>query len=163
MADMYGFKVDTREMERAMSDLSRESDLADYESLTANARTMLKATVYNTPRRTGNGRAGWWPAWQELGMAGSPGTRVAVGRHTGGAKWKGQVYIADGAVVDQRKASPTASFEFINRSAVIRSGKPYRYLYALDARQHFMQKAADEAARKFQWRHEKLLRKHSAR
>ena len=159
----FGIKADTRELERAMDAVTRESLRADHEVVMLNGRTLLRAIVYNTPRSTGNGRAGWWPAWSGLGMAGTPGTPVAEGTHV----LRKQQYTAAGTFTDRSRARPEAFVEFTNTSSVQRKGgKQFRYLFVSNARgksADWMQKAADEATFKFDRQHARLLRKHSAR
>jgi len=156
------YSVDTRAMKRAMDAVSRESTRADHEVITMNARTILRAVVFNTPRDTGTGRAGWWPAWSALQNPGTPGTPRRLGAQT---DKRGRGRVAVGRVDDQRNASPQAYFEFGNSTIAIRKGGPFRYLYASNAKGKsagWMQRAADEAEFKFGKIHATMLRRHSA-
>jgi len=162
----FGVSVDIREMERAMDAIARESVKADAEIVTANARNILKSVVFNTPRLTGSGRAGWWDGWQALEMPGSPGTNVRPGvpNHVG----KRLHYYPKGTVRDERGKVGEASFETTNGTTVVRVGKksgkrsrPIGYLYLLDQHVHFMDYAAREASWKFGKAYENMLKKHS--
>ena len=150
----------TEDLERAMRDVARESDRTDYEIVTANADTLLRSVAYNTPRRTGTARAGWWPAWTALGKAGSPGTRRAYNQ------WEQpktrRKYTPDGYVVDKRRERGERSFEFVNTTHYLTpKGKRVNYIYMVDARQQFMAKAAEEATFKFERAYEKLFKRHN--
>jgi hypothetical protein len=156
---IIGLEFDTREFERAMADVARESDRADYEILTMNARTYLKSIVYNTPRDTGATRAGFWGAWESLDMSGSPGTRRSRAPFKRKKRGK-RMYIPEGTVRDDRKKRGVKEFEFINKTHYVENGKRVYYPYILNARTDFWGKGAEEAAFKFGRAYEKLLRKH---
>lgn len=149
---------DTREFERAMADVVRESDRTDHEIITMNARTLLRAVVYNTPRDTGTARAGYWPAWTALGMPGSPGTRRGYGPWKRG---KNRLMIAQGRVDDQRKARGEKYVEWGNTSHYREKGKRVNYPYIRNQKDRWLDKAEAEATFKFGRAYEKLLKKHS--
>ncbi len=150
----------SEELEKAMRDVADESDRADEEVLTMNAKGLLKSVVYNTPKDTGTTRAGWWPAWNELELSGSPGTRRKMQsweRKSGSRK-----YVPEGDVTDNRNSKQELSFEFRNRTHYVqRNGKKVYYPYVLNGRTGWMDDAASEATFKFERIHEKMLRKHS--
>lgn len=155
-----GLEFDTREFERAMADISSESDRTDFEIVTMNSRTYLRAIVYNTPIDEGAGRAGFWAAWEALENPGTPGTRrgKAPFKLKKNARDK---YVPDGTAIDKRRDRGERSFEFINRTHVVRYGKKIHYLYVLNARTDFWGKGAEEATYKFGKGYERLLKKHS--
>jgi len=148
---------DTREFERALRQVAGESDRADHEIVTMNSRTLLKSTVYNTPRDTGTARAGYWPAWQALEMSGSPGTRRAYRTWT---KKKSKREMVPEGKVDDRRKEKDPSFEFVNKTHHREGGTRTYYPFILNARTNFFGKAEQEAAFKFGRAYEKLLRKH---
>ena len=150
------FKWDTREFERAAAQIANESDRTDHEIITMNAKTLLKAVVFNTPMQTGTLRAGFWPAWTALDMPGSPGTRRAY------APWKqyNRRYVPDGRVDDQRSKRGEAYFEFANSTHYYGRGGRVNYPYMLNAKKNFMGRAEAEATFKFGRGYEKLLKKH---
>lgn len=148
---------DTREFEMAMEAVARESDRSDHEIITMNARTLIRAVVYNTPRDTGTARAGYWPAWQALEMAGSPGTR------RGYAPWvrgKERMMIPQGTVTDQRNAKGEKFVEWTNSTHYRAKGKRVNYPYIRNQKDKWLDKAEAEATFKFGKTYEKLLRKH---
>jgi hypothetical protein len=155
-------KFETREFERAMAEISSESDRTDHEIITMNGQTYLRAVVYNTPRDTGAGRAGFWQAWEALGMAATPGTRRGKTPFKKTKKAR-RTYVPDGGVVDNRSGKHgEKSFEFINRTHILNErGQKVFYLYILNARNNFWGRATDEAEFKFGRGYERLLKKHS--
>lgn len=154
---IVGLQFDTKEFERAIAALVRESDRADSEIITMNAKTFLKAVVYNTPRDTGTTRAGYYPAWMALGMPGTPGTNRG---YAPWAKKGGRLYTPEGRVVDERHNSGMRSFEFANSTFYRANGKKVYYPYILNARRDFFGKGAAEASFKFGKLYERLLKKH---
>lgn len=154
-----GLNFNTREFERAMAEISRESDRTDYEIITMNCKTYLRSIVYNTPRDTGAGRAGFWPAWEALDMPGSPGTRRGNQPFTR-KKGSKRMYVPEGKVRDDRRKRGDKEFEFVNKTHMRRAGKKVYYLYVLNAKTDFWGKGAEEAAFKFGRGYERLLRKH---
>jgi hypothetical protein len=127
-----------------------------------NAKTYLKSIVYNTPKWSGATRAGYWPAWNALGMSGSPGTRRSFGKFKM-KKSNNRTYIPDGYVIDERNNRREKVFVFVNKTHHIsdKTGKKTYYPYEVNQRQDFWGKGAEEAAFKFGRAYEKLLRKHS--
>jgi len=156
---IVSFEWDARELNRAMDAVARESTRADFEIITMNARQLLRAIVYNTPRDTGSARAGFWSAWSALGNSGSPGTR------RGPQAWKrkdGREYVPEGTVRDDRQRSGVREFEFVNKTHYIdKRGKKVYYPYILNARSDFWGKGEREATFKFGKVYERLMRKHS--
>lgn len=156
--------IDTSEMEAAIKQLETASTFTDYDLVTSNARTFLKALVFNTPRRTGKGRAGWWPGWTAMGMNGTPGTR----RKLGAEKIKKRVYVSAGSVEDNRRKKGNASITFKNRTFVkdakIKGKKTkFYYLGYWESRKHWIQKAVDETTWKYRKQYERLLKRASAK
>ena len=148
---------DTREFEKAMADVVRESDRTDYEIITMNAQTLLKATVYNTPRDTGTTRAGYWPAWKALELAGSPGTRRAYSPWVRG---KARLMTPQGRVNDQRNAKGEKYIEWGNSTHYRARGQRVNYPYIRNQKDNWIGKAEAEATYKFGRAYEVLLRKH---
>ena len=151
MADV-SWQIDDTQMRRVMDELERESVLADYEIVTTNARTLLRSVVFNTPKQTGRGRAGWWPAWRALEMAGTPGTRFKdephrfpPGRSAGVGQRDKRLYKPRGTVDDRRNETGKASFAFENETVVVsKEGTELEYLRVTNVNQHWMQDAIDE-------------------
>ena len=171
MGTPFAMSVDTRGMERALRAVQRETDYADFDEITSNSRTLLRAVAYNTPRDTGRGRAGWTPAWDALEMSGTPaGTRYKPGESVRKGQRAGtrpRVYTIAGSVDDRRRERGTASFAFTNDTTVLdnKSGRQRAYLYITNAQGKsagWMQRAADEAEVKFTDQYEKIMRRHSA-
>jgi len=152
-------EFDTREMERAMVEISRESDRTDFEIVTANSDTLVRSLAYNTPRKTGSLRAGFWPAWNALDKTGSPGTRRPFAPYS--PQKSKDVYVPDGGVQDDRRARDEKSFEFVNRTHILRNGKKIYYGYVLNARSNFWGKGEREATFKFGRAYEKMLKRHN--
>lgn len=148
---------DTREFEKALAAVIRESDRSDHEIVTMNARTLLKSTVYNTPRDTGTARAGYWPAWKALDMAGSPGTRR---RYAPWKKGKHRLMVPQGRVDDQRDAKGEKYVEWGNTTHYRQKGKRVNYPYIRAQKDQWLEKAEEEATFKFGRAYEKLLKKH---
>ncbi len=124
------FTVDTKEFERAMSALANTSAGTDTEILTLAGREMIFNVKNATPKSTGKGRAGWWPAWRGLGRSGNPGTR----RQEGETKIKGRVYTSAGGFEDNRRNRGEPSISISNNSTVMVKGKKVNYLFISDAR-----------------------------
>ena len=154
---IVGLNFDTKEFERAMRELARESDRSGFEIVTMNARTFVKSVAYNTPRATGATRAGYWPAYQALEMTGSPGTRRPYAPFKRG---KVRMMVPEGKVVDKRRERGEQSFEFVNKTHYVQAGKKVYYPYIVNAKSDFFGRGAAEAAFKFGKTYEKLLRKH---
>lgn len=150
---------DTEEFRRSMDELSEESDYSDAQIITANARTLIKSLAWNTPYDTGNLRAGWWPAWYDLGMTGWALTRSM---YQPDLRESGVTYVPQGKFDDQRKArGPEKSYTMVNQTHKInKSGKKVYYGYVLDARTHWIAEGEEEANFKFGRTYERLLKKH---
>lgn len=155
--------LDLTEFNAAINKLEKVSTYADYDLVTSNGRTLLKSLVFNTPRKTGKGRAGWWPAWTLLNMRGTPGTR----RKLGAEKIKKRIYISEGYVIDERRKVGEASITFKNKTHVktTKKGKKidFYYLGYWNNRKNWIQKAYNEATWKFGKQYERILRRASAR
>ena len=161
MSQESAIEFDTREFDRALREISQESDKTDHEIITTNAATLLRAIAYNAPRDTGAARAGFWAAWSALGLAGSPGTRRGTERFKR-KKTAKRTYVPDGAVRDDRNKPGEKEFEFINRTHMINEkGKKIFYPYILNAKTNFWGKGIRETTFKFGKGYEKLLKKHS--
>lgn len=150
----------SEELEQAMNDVIKESDRADDEVITENAKMLTRSVAFNTPKDTGTTRAGWWPAWNALELPGSPGTRRSQNKWS--RKSGSRTYVPEGEVEDNRDDRGEKSFVFKNRTHYIRrDGKKVYYPYILNGRTNWMGKATQEAEFKFGKVHEKLLKKHS--
>lgn len=176
---MSGMVWDTTELDRAIAAVSRESRKADAEIVTYNGRTLLKAIVAANPRDTGASRGGWYPSWHGLEMPGMPRTRAKPGRYhkrghglvqaDGSTNKDGKpkrVYVVDGGFVDERARAGEAAVEFVNRTycTSTRKGRETKlyYPYVLNAKDRWMQRAADSAAFRFGEIYDKMLAKHGA-
>lgn len=110
---MLTFKQVDREFNLAMMELYRESPKSAYDIVTDQARRVLRKLAFFTRRseemdpsarkQRGRARAGWWQAWQRLGMSGTP--------YVGNAEVLGR---AEGDYVDRRHAFDESSFTMIN-------------------------------------------------
>jgi len=160
MADnMLSMAADTREFERAMAELANESDRSDTEIVTFNGRTLIRSLVHNTPRDTGNTRAGFWPAWEALEMAGTPGTRRRFGEWS--TDYRGRKLTSAGTVDDRRDKQGEQSIGWVVKSYLIDAkGKIVPYPYVLNAKKDFWGAGLREASFKFGRTYERLLRKH---
>lgn len=148
------FHLDTRQFDSQMQKLASVSTRTDEEIITLNARDILRAIAYNSPKRTGNMNSGWVPAWNALGAPGTPNTRGRKPR-----KSEARRYVPEGSFIDGRKTS-AKFFEFVNTSHYIqRTGAKYNYPYAVAAKTGFMRKAEAEIAGKFEKRIEAQYRK----
>lgn len=160
---IIGIEFDTKEFERAMREISSESDRTDFEIITMNARTYVRSIAYATPRDSGATRAGFWPAWEALDLPGSPYTRRSMtpfgARHMNSKR----TYVPGGRVRDDRRKRGTdCQFEFVNKTYFIDNcGKKVYYPYVLNAQTDFWGKGAANAAFKFGKGYERLLKKHS--
>jgi len=158
------FEMIDKEFNNALRRLSLESKRAASEVITFNARDFLKSLKFNTPKRTGNGRAGWWPAWRALDMPGSPSRRQTGKRKI---RFRGlvQEYTADGRIDDQRTNRINPYFEFSNEATVTdnKTGKQIRYLWVHNARSGFLDKSKQEATFKYNRSYQRLLKKYSAK
>ena len=161
-----GLDIDDREFQAAIADLRKASVYTDRELIDSNGRTYLRAIAYNTPKRTGNGRASWWAAWTALGMDGSPAnTRVSPGPWT---HKSGRVYVAEGSF-DRDTTPGQQSVTFRNRAHVLegrtraRSGRRENlyYLYAHNRMRGWLEAATREATFKFREQYDRLLKRAS--
>ena len=162
---MVDFEIDYREFDRAMRELSFESDRSDYEIVTMNSQTLTKALAWNTPKDTGAARAGFWPAWSALDLPGTPaGTTFGFTPLEIKSKKRKtpRSYVPDGWVKDERRNAGDPGFSFAVKTHTYRNGKRVYYPYILNAKVNFWGAGLREAGFKFGRAYEKLLKKHSA-
>ena len=167
-------QFDTRRFDEATAQLAKASPKTAFEIVTLNARGLAKSLVYNTPRDTGATRAAFWPAYEALGMPGSPGTsrrmipfqkklKRRMSDAPGKVKLGKRRYVPEGKVIDLRKESGNPSFELIiNTHYLTPDGRKVYYPYILDAQVHYWQSGYHEAAQKMERAYDVLLRKYSA-
>ena len=149
-----GMSFDTSRLDRGFAQLARNSTRSDSELVKFNSIDIVKSIAFNSPRRSGNMNAGWWPAYAGLNIAGSPNTRRTSPHRQG----KRRLYVPEGSFVDNSKSSqPT--IEFSNKSHAIINGKRVNYPFIVDARTAFMDAAEKEVAQKVQRRLERQYRK----
>lgn len=157
------FNLDDKLFQQSLKKVSLASHRSAYDVITFNSRDFLRALKFNTPKSTGNGRAGWWPAWIALDMPGNPSRRKTG---TSIIRFKGQKneYTAEGRVDDKRSQALDPYFEFSNESTVTdkKTGKQIRYLWVVNSKKNFMGKAKQEAAFKFDKSFDRLMKKYSA-
>jgi len=155
---------DYRQFDRALREVTQESDRADFEIVTMNSRTLAKSLMYNTPIDSGATRAGFWPAWTALGMPGTPGTtRNMTAFEVRSKKRKtARRYVPDGWAKDERRKPGDPGFAFAVRTHMYARGKRINYPYALNARLNFWGAGFREVSFKFGQAYERLCKKHSA-
>jgi hypothetical protein len=162
---MATMEIDTRRFDAAIARLSALSSREIPEQIRLNAGDALQSVVFNSPRRSGNMNAGWWPAWRALNRRGTPNTRLPG---TGKIVLKGgREYIADGAVEDHADEHP-GYVVLVNRSHAmipVKGGKVRRvnYPYIVDQRKHFIDRGLAEAEAKINRRIEQQLDKRAKR
>lgn len=159
--------IDTTEAERAMNELYRVSFRTHFEVLTFNAVDLVKSLAFNTPRRSGNLAAGWWPAYHALGIPGTPNTRLGLGANT----YRGRNYVAMGHVTDERKRTNDPFFEVVNRSFILIAWRgatvePLNYQHIQrdggSVAGKIMQETNNEVSWKWRNRHARMLERYSA-
>lgn len=167
---LFNLKLDTKPMERAAKKVAFASNRSDFEIVTFNGITLLRTMKFHTPFRTGNGNAGWWPAWTKLNIPGAPSRRkLGVNIIALGKKGRNKrEYTAAGTVIDNRRTRGLRSIEWTNEASVKnpRTGRQVRYLWVSNARGRsagWVQKANDAAEFRFLQLYQKIMKKHSAR
>ena len=155
--------VDSREFNLATAALARESVGTNREIVTVAGRDLIFSLAANTPKKTGNARAGWAPAWRGLRRTGSPGrTRRKEGRNKVGK----QIYLSRGGFVDGRNNRDEPFVEMSNNAQVISRGKSVNYLFIVNAKDDFMERATNRAVaamdRVSKKTYDKLLRKYGS-
>lgn len=157
--------TDNKALIEVLSKISRLSRWTDSELITKNARKLTRMIAKETPRLTGKGRAGWWPAWTALGIAGRPYTNKSLGEETiKRGKGRPKEYVSQGSVVDERTKPLTGSFTLRNSTYVKSGGQRYNYLY-MSTQKGQNQGWLDMAILRTKWEweqlHERLLDKAS--
>jgi len=119
-----------REFNRAINELAGSSRRSDVEVLTGQAIQLTRAVVRHTrlaaeeKKHKGRARAGWWIAWQALGVFGTPwGTNSRV------------LAEAEGGIIDRRRVLNNPSVEIYNTVP---------YIETLDNADDIVQAAATE-------------------
>ncbi|HUU96280.1 MAG TPA: hypothetical protein VM487_11115 [Phycisphaerae bacterium] len=141
-------KLDTAAFDRAIADVAKWSTLTDGEIVTHEARRVMRALAYNTPKAPttqarrrfgkyydvtrwmgGRARAGWWAAWKALDIFGTPYIDNA------------NLDDSEGSYEDGRKQKGNA--HFIARNHVW-------FVGILNSKVNILQKAFDRAAESVQ-------------
>ena len=91
---------DTKDFVRTFDKVLRQAVKDDKKIVRDNARTVLLAVVEKTPHSEGHARAGWYPAWSGLGLAGAPKTNQPFGRHQVKRGKSTVTYFSDGEFID---------------------------------------------------------------
>jgi len=93
-------EVDFKDFVKTLDKVLRQAVKDDKKIVRDNARAVLLAVVDKTPHRQGHARAGWYPAWAGLGLAGAPKTNQPHGRHTVRNGQSTITYFSEGEFVD---------------------------------------------------------------
>jgi len=170
-------KLDTREFNKSLNNLIKESSKDDFDILTFNGKQVIRLIAYETPKKSGFGRAGWTASWNEIGNPGKPYTRKAPGKHKRGKK----TYIVSGKMIDNRKDRVNPSVEFVNNTFLLYERGNFKlklnYLFDLNDgklrtiqgeavgkdNKGFVQKAVNRATFKFKNNYKRRLKKFSGK
>jgi hypothetical protein len=162
--------LDLTEFNAATQRLAEYSKRTVPEMAKINAQILMRAVAKETPKRTGNLRAGWLPAWRSVGLPGNayagrarygqqPPRQLSRLGKDGKRKKSRERMVAEGKVISDLKAtSPT--FTAVNSShAIRRGGKKVRYGYVYNAWDHFLERAVAKATDKVKQITEKQMDK----
>jgi hypothetical protein len=111
--------VDLNEFLSTMDKVLKQGAKDDKQIVFENGKEVMKAVIENSSKNQGHLNAGWFPAWNGLGLSGAPNTSQPYGKHKGKGDLSDNIYVSEGEFEDNTKDSEEPHVIFKNKTYVL--------------------------------------------